>query len=122
VGLAHAVSFHKGCYLGQEVVERIRSRGHVNRRLCGLLFNVREPVRSGAKIRAGEKEVGVVTSCVYSPALERAIALGYVHKEYWDPGTVLHIQHDGSTLEAKVTALPFVATKLPACSSLESNG
>ena len=121
VELPHAVSFEKGCYLGQEVVERIRSRGHVNKRLCGLLLSAQDPVPSGATIRAGEKEVGAVTSCIYSPALEQAIALGYVHREFWAPATVLHIQHAGSGVQAQVTALPFLPAKDPALSSLESD-
>lgn len=111
VGLAHAVSFQKGCYLGQEVVERIRSRGHVNRRLCGFSLNGRDPAHGGDKIYGGEKAVGIVTTSVYSPALGSPIALGYVHKDFWDPGMVLQIQRQGSAIEAQVTALPFVARK-----------
>ncbi len=111
VGLPQAVSFHKGCYLGQEVVERIRSRGHVNRKLCGLLLKSPDPARSGDPIHAGEKTVGVVTTSVYSPALGTVIALGYVHREFWEVGTIVSVQHEGSTIEARVTSLPFVARK-----------
>ncbi|MBI2359594.1 MAG: aminomethyl transferase family protein, partial [Deltaproteobacteria bacterium] len=106
-GLDHAVSFQKGCYLGQEVVERIRSRGHVNRKLVGLLLDGKEPAERGAKIRSGEKEVGWVTSAVHSPALKRPIALGYVARDDWESGTRLTIHSGSATIPAVVSTLPF---------------
>ena len=69
-GLNHAVSFNKGCYLGQEVVERIRSRGHVNKNLTGLVIDGEKPATMGSKVLIAEKEIGTITSSVYSPALE----------------------------------------------------
>jgi folate-binding protein YgfZ len=108
VGLENAVSFTKGCYLGQEVVERIRSRGHVNRKLLGLVLNGRDPAATSESISAGNKEVGNITSSVYSPALGRPIALGYVHKDFWTPGTQLVIEHSGAAIQATVAELPFV--------------
>jgi glycine cleavage system T protein len=107
VGLDHAVSFTKGCYLGQEVVERIRSRGHVNKKLVGLSLEGRESASRGDVLFA-DKPVGTITSSVHSPALGKPVALGYVHKDYWSPDTRLSINHDGASLTAKVTALPFV--------------
>jgi glycine cleavage system T protein len=111
VGLDHAVSFTKGCYLGQEVVERIRSRGHVNKKLVGLTFEGREPASRGDVLFA-DKPVGTITSSVDSPALGKSIALGYVHKDYWGPDTRLSVNHDGVSLNARVTTLPFVPPKL----------
>jgi folate-binding protein YgfZ len=117
VGLDQAVSFSKGCYLGQEVVERIRSRGHVNKKLVGLTFEGREPASQGDVLSA-DKPVGTITSSVLSPALGKPIALGYVHKDYWSPDTRLSVNHDGVSLDAKVTTLPFVrAPRGPASSS-----
>lgn len=110
-GMDHAVSFFKGCYLGQEVVERIRSRGHVNRKLSGLRLSGRDPARHGDRICAAGKEIGRITSSVYSPAVDRPIAFGYLHKDFWTPGTILNIDRNGVLLEARVTALPFVKTK-----------
>jgi folate-binding protein YgfZ len=107
VGIDHAVSFSKGCYLGQEVVERIRSRGHVNKKLSGLLLDSEEAVKSGDSIQADGKDIGYVTSSVISPRLKRPIALGYVHKEFWTPGTEVFIQSRGPQTRATVTALPF---------------
>jgi folate-binding protein YgfZ len=107
-GLDDHVSFTKGCYLGQEIVERVRSRGHVNRKLCGLLIDGAVPARQGDAIRAGEKQIGTITSSVYSPRLARTVALGYVHRDHWETGTALVIDHDGALLMARLTVLPFV--------------
>jgi folate-binding protein YgfZ len=107
VGLDQAVSFTKGCYLGQEVVERIRSRGHVNKKLVGLTFEGQESANRG-DILFADKPVGTITSAVHSPALGQPIALGYVHKDYWIPDTPLNVNHDGVSLNATVTTLPFV--------------
>ena len=76
VALDDAVSFTKGCYLGQEVVERIRSRGHVNKKLCGLVLDGNTPASSGDKISAGNKEVGQITSSVALLRTAQANCLG----------------------------------------------
>ena len=106
-----AISFTKGCYPGQEVIIRILHRGHgrVARRLVGLSIGGKNEVPArGDTLRAGEKEVGRVTSAVLSPALGRPIALGYVHHDFAEPGTSVVIVHGGTHLEATVTRLPFV--------------
>jgi folate-binding protein YgfZ len=116
VGLDEAVSFTKGCYLGQEVVERIRSRGHVNKKLVGLTVEGQEAAMRGDVLSA-DKPVGTITSSVLSPALGKPIALGYVHKDYWSPDTRLSVSHDGVSLDAKVTTLPFVRVPRRSASS-----
>lgn len=100
--LEHAISFKKGCYLGQEVVERVAARGHVNRRRVGLRF-AGEPVVARTALYAGEQEVGWVTSSVHSPRLGRTIGMGYVRREHLAPGTVLR----AGAAEVVVAALPF---------------
>jgi folate-binding protein YgfZ len=110
-GLNQAVSFTKGCYLGQEVVERIRSRGHVNKALTGLVIDGDKPPVAGSKIWSSEKEVGTITSSIYSPALESPIALGYVHRDHRSPGTELVIRQDQAVLNATVVALPFIVNR-----------
>ncbi len=107
VGLDHAVSFSKGCYLGQEVVERIRSRGHVNKKLSGLLLETEAPADIGSIIEANGKSAGMITSSVLSPRLNRSIALGYVSKEFWSPGTPVTVRSGARETRATVTALPF---------------
>jgi folate-binding protein YgfZ len=98
-----AISYTKGCYLGQEVIERIRSRGHVNRKLTGLRLDVETLPGAGTKLLSGGKEIGQVTTAVRSPRLG-AIALGYVRREHLEPGTRLELEGGGT---AEVTALPF---------------
>lgn len=103
---SRAISFSKGCYVGQEVVIRVLHRGHgrVARKLVGLLIDGQQPPARGAVIRSGDREIGEVTSSTVSPALQRPIALGYVRREFVEPGTKVSV---GDT-SAEVSALPFV--------------
>jgi len=107
VGLAQSLSFSKGCYLGQEVVERATARGHVNRKLSGLLVQGDALPVSGDKLFHDTQEVGWVTSAVISPRFGRPIALGYVRREHLTPGTQLRIDRQGTPVIAEVTTLPF---------------
>ncbi len=103
-GLLNAVSFTKGCYLGQEIVERARSRGHVNWKLVGLTVDAAQPPAPGEKLVAAEKQIGEITSACVSPSLGKTIALAYVRREVAEPGTRLAL---ASGVPAEVTALPF---------------
>jgi len=80
-GQMHALNFQKGCYLGQEIVERVRSRGLVNRQLTALSISGTAIPARGEKILNGEKEVGEVTSAAWSPAENAVRALAYVRLE-----------------------------------------
>ena len=106
-GLEEAISYSKGCYIGQEVVARATFRGHVNRKLMGLLLSSGEPVQGGDKIFRTGREVGWITDSAYSPGLRRAIALAYVRKEAWDPGTCVTVESAGGRTDAEVTQFPF---------------
>jgi len=102
-----AISRSKGCYVGQEVIVRVQDRGHgrVARHLVGLTLDAASPVPSrGSAIHAGGREIGRVTSAVWSPALGRPIALGYVHRDFVEPGTRVQV----TATDAIVAALPFV--------------
>ena len=104
---SRAISFSKGCYVGQEVVIRVLHRGHgrVARKLVGLALDGDRVPDAGTAIRSGDREIGKVTSSTASPALKRPIALAYVHRDFLEPGTKVTVgEHD-----AEVTALPFVA-------------
>jgi aminomethyltransferase len=100
----HALHFVKGCYVGQEIVERIRARGLVHRGLTGFLING-DPPSPGTKIQAGGKDVGEITSAVRVPTQsgDATIAVGYLRREAGGPGT--EVQVGGSS--AQVVALPF---------------
>ncbi len=102
------VSFTKGCYIGQEVVIRVEHQGHVNKKLSGLLVSGEVVPSPGADILSGERKVGAVTSAIQSPALNRVIALGYVRREFWEPGTKLRIIAEGQSLDAEVASIPFI--------------
>ncbi len=106
--LDHFVSYTKGCYIGQETVARVKYRGHINRGLSGLLLDGDRVPASGDPILAEGKEVGRVTSAVRSLALGRPIALGYVRREHFEPGSAVTVEMDGSPGSARVAELPFV--------------
>ncbi len=107
VGLEQAISFKKGCYLGQEVVERATARGQVNRKLSGLLLQGDALPASGTKLFHEAQEAGWITSAVHSPRFGHPIALGYVRREHLTPGTQLRIDSPGTPMIAEVTTLPF---------------
>ena len=107
--LDEAVSYTKGCYIGQEIIARIKYRGHVARKLTGLSFACNVEVASGDIIKSSDdKDIGRITSPTYSPQLKRTIALGYVKYDYLADGTVVKVIHDGNELSAHVTELPFI--------------
>jgi folate-binding protein YgfZ len=92
------LSFTKGCYTGQEIVERVRSRGQVNRRRVSLKFSSADPPAPLTRLRATDAaaaEVGIITSSAFSPKAAAAIGMGYVRREHNAPGTVLAF--DGGT-------------------------
>jgi folate-binding protein YgfZ len=101
-----AISMTKGCYVGQEVIIRVLHRGHgrVARRLVGLTLEGNTIPSTGAPVQAEGKEIGSVTSGAWSPALEKPIALAYVHRDHVAAGTLVSVQGT----PAVVTATPFV--------------
>jgi tRNA-modifying protein YgfZ len=106
-----AISFTKGCYVGQEVIVRVmhRGQGRVARKLVGLRLETSELPAAGAKISVDAREVGRVTSAVWSPALQGAIALGYVHRDFTAAGTAVRITSTDGSFAAAIVELPFVA-------------
>ena len=100
-----AISFTKGCYIGQETVARIRAYGHVNRKLIRLKFEgeVQDACEwSGAVLKVNDKEVGKLKTVAYSPQYGAWIAFGLVRKEHLEPGTVLTALRTGSNLTVQV--------------------
>jgi folate-binding protein YgfZ len=102
-----AISFSKGCYVGQEVIIRVlhRGGGRVARRLVGLRIDGAPPER-GAKVRAADRDVGFVTSATISPAYG-TIALGYVHRDLVEPGSAVQVMSPDGLMRAAVSRLPF---------------
>jgi folate-binding protein YgfZ len=105
-----AISFTKGCYVGQEVIIRVLHRGHgrVARRLVGLTFDAGEPPPPrGARLLVEGRDVGEVTSSAASPVLGRPIALGYVKRDFTAPGTVVAASTGAG---GEIVSLPFLAS------------
>jgi folate-binding protein YgfZ len=108
---AEAVSYTKGCYAGQEIIARIHWRGHVAKRLAGVVFD--RDFEPGADARlldcAGGREAGRVTSAVFSPRLRRQVALALVKYDFLKPGTELKVSVGGEQVcAAHVAELPLV--------------
>jgi tRNA-modifying protein YgfZ len=108
---SRAVSFTKGCFPGQEVIVRIRDRGHgrVAQRLVWLSAPGSIVPAAGDRVSFGGKDVGHVTSAVLSPARGGPLALGYVRREVAEDGKPVGIVHGDAVIEAVVLTLP-VAT------------
>jgi len=104
---ASLVSHTKGCYPGQEVVVRIRDRGHVNRMLRGLALDGDTVPAPGAEVTAGGNAIGRVTSAVSSLGLRRPIALAFVRREHAQAGTRVDVAVNGRATTATVSDLPF---------------
>jgi folate-binding protein YgfZ len=105
---SRAISLTKGCYVGQEVIIRVLHRGHgrIARKLVGLSIDGAGVPAEGAAVEADSRSVGQVTSSAWSPALNHAIALAYVHRDFVEPGTSVTVEGRA----ARVTPLPFVSS------------
>jgi folate-binding protein YgfZ len=108
------VSSTKGCYPGQEVVVRIRDRGHVNRHLRGLVLEGDAVPEPGSEVVAADAAIGAVTSATRSFDLDRPIALAMVRRQHAAPGTAVGVRLGERVVAATVSALPFTrATREP---------
>jgi folate-binding protein YgfZ len=107
VPFASLVSYSKGCYPGQEVVVRIRDRGHVNRHLRGLVLEGDGVPEGGSEVLAADAAVGGVTSAAYSFGLKRPIALAMVRRQHAEPGTAVGVRLGDRVVPATVSDLPF---------------
>ena len=109
LGLEGLISYTKGCYIGQEIIARIHFRGHVAKRLTGLVIdtNGSEPfaLSAGIELTAEDgRNAGRITSATFSPRLGSVIAIAVVRYDHLEPGTTLN----AGGFSAKVTALPFI--------------
>ena len=109
--LEHAIDFEKGCYIGQEIVARMKYRGHPNRLLRGLEVDGK-PTRNlqpNAKVFDGDKEIGWVTSSTFAPTLAKEIALGYVRIAVTEAGSRVQVETSDGRVDATIVRLPFSA-------------
>lgn len=101
-GLLHAVHFSKGCYLGQEIVERVRSRAQIHRHLRRLRVHGTAPLAAGTKLTKEGQVAAEITSAAFSPAWNEVAALGYVRTDAAEPGTVLTVVETDPPVTAEV--------------------
>jgi folate-binding protein YgfZ len=87
----HAVNFSKGCYIGQEIVERVRSRGLVHRLLAGVEIASSAVPEPETRLFHGEENIGKMTSAAFSPALGKVVGMAYVRRELAEPGVALTV-------------------------------
>jgi folate-binding protein YgfZ len=108
--LERAISFTKGCYIGQEIIARIDARGHVNNLLGGLRLPPGVLPPADTRVVGGDKPMGRITSAVQSPALGVPIAMAYMRREWIEPGRAVEVEIGEERVPAQTCALPFVAT------------
>jgi len=112
--LDDTVSYTKGCYIGQEIIARIKYRGHVAKKLSALIFDGTVEVNAGSIIKSVDgKEVGRITSVTYSPKLNRTIALAYLKYDYLAADTAVKVVAADRVSSGKVVELPFVSSTAP---------
>ena len=108
------IDYEKGCYIGQEVISRMKMSGQTNKRLCGLVSLADVPLQPGMKLAAPSaagRGVGWITSATRSERLEKEIALGYVKRGFNSAGTKLDAfpaENSGKTIPVEVVPLPFL--------------
>jgi folate-binding protein YgfZ len=120
-GFDDAVSYTKGCYVGQEIIARIHWRGHVAKKLTGLVIDeesrndsvakaTNDEIKRESKIKTtdGAREIGRVTSSAFSPRLQRRIALGMIKYDFLAAGTEVLIESERGEHRALVASLPLV--------------
>lgn len=113
--LEHAIDFEKGCYIGQEIVARMKYRGHPNRLLRGLAVEGSPISQDDCKLRPnatvfdGDKEVGWITSSTFAATLAKEIALGYVRIAVTEAGSRVQVETSDGRVDATVVQLPFSA-------------
>jgi len=100
---AHGISYEKGCYIGQEVVAKVKYIGHVNRRFAGLMLSGNQLPEVKTPIRKGGREVGYITTALFSPGLNKPIALGFVSRSAYASGSEVEV----GTETATIVDLPF---------------
>jgi folate-binding protein YgfZ len=104
-GFKDALSFNKGCYLGQEVVARATHIGRVNKQLVGLEIETKASVSARSKLMSDGRDAGFVTSAAFSPGLGKVASLGYANREFAKEGTRVSVQSGETSLSAVVTKI-----------------
>jgi folate-binding protein YgfZ len=104
---ARAIDFEKGCYIGQEVIAKIKYLGQVNRGLTGVRLEGNRVPPAGAIVEMEGEEVGSLTRAALSPTLGKILAFGLLHRKAMEPGTPLSVRDGGGEIAGEAAALPF---------------
>jgi folate-binding protein YgfZ len=102
------ISYDKGCYIGQEVVAKVKYIGHVNRRFVGLLLAGPDLPEARSVVQKDGKDVGYITTSLFSPGLNRPIALGFLSRTAAVAKTPVEIVSEGKVIPATVSELPLL--------------
>lgn len=102
-----AIDFDKGCYIGQEVIAKIKYLGQVNRGLVGLKIGGEITPEAGAAVYSDEKNIGSITRSAYCPTTDAILAFSYLPRTQMEPGTHVKVDCPGGASEATVESLPF---------------
>jgi tRNA-modifying protein YgfZ len=102
-----AIDYEKGCYIGQEVISRLKMSGQMRQRLCGVI--AADELEAGMELRASDKVAGKITSAAFSERLGTHIGLAMIKRSFTEPGTELIGSSGERSTQVRVTALPFVA-------------
>ena len=105
--LENAISYEKGCYIGQEIVARMKYRGHPNRLLRGFKIAGDIPPQNGDRLLDGDNEIGWITSALVSPTFDMPIAMGYVRTAFTDEDSEVEVETETGRVKARVQLLPF---------------
>ena len=107
-GLEHSsVSYNKGCYIGQEVIARIKTYGAPNFALMGLTIEGDVLPISGSEIKLASKKLGVIKSSIFSYSLQKNISLAYIQKDHRSPDIDLDVTIDNKPYKIRTCLLPF---------------
>jgi tRNA-modifying protein YgfZ len=115
-----AIDYDKGCYIGQEVISRMKMSGQVRQRLCGLVSE--KVLYSGMELRVEEKVVGRVTSAVFSSRTNSNIGLAMIKRGYYDIGTSLLASNEKAQTNVRIVALPVKNGSAPPSGDAEGRG
>ena len=102
-----AIDFEKGCYIGQEVIAKIKYLGQVNRGLVGLKVSAENTPEPGAAVYSDEKNIGSITRSAYCPTLDAILAFSYLPRAHMEPGAEVRVDCRGDDAKATVESLPF---------------
>src|SRR5262245_56412028 len=102
------IDYDKGCYIGQEVVAKVKYIGHVNRRFVGFVCEGAAVPEARSVVQAQGKDVGYVTTGVFSPGLDKPIALGFVTRAAGEPGKEVVLSGKSGNIPAVVASLPLL--------------